>query len=73
MTTEQPKPVIDLSHAKEPPQSIDINKAQEADPIEPEEVSGQRKQNPTPDDFNGEDEDPKIGDSPIISANFSGG
>ena len=73
MTTEQPKPLIDLSHAKEPPQSLDINKAQEADPIEPEEVSGQRKQNPTPDDFNSQDEDPKIGDSPIVSANLSGG
>lgn len=73
MTTEQPKPLIDLSHAKEPPQSLDIDKVQEADPIEPEEVSGQRKQNPTPDDLDRQDEDSKIADSPIISANLSGG
>ncbi|MHC5600002.1 MAG: hypothetical protein ACYTXC_29430 [Nostoc sp.] len=73
MTTEQPKPLIDLSHAKEPPESIDIDKAQEADPIEPEEVSGQSKQNPTLDDLNRQDEDPRIGGSQIISGNISGG
>ncbi|MEH2292926.1 hypothetical protein [Nostoc sp.] len=72
MTTEQPKPLIDLSHAKEPPESIDIDKAQEADPIEPEEVSGQSKQNPTPDDLDRQDEDPRIGGTQIISANLSG-
>ncbi len=72
MTTEQPKALIDLSHAKEPPESIDIDKAQEADPIEPEEVSGQSKQNPTPDDLDRQDEDPRIGGTQIISANLSG-
>jgi hypothetical protein len=73
MTTEQPEPLIDFSHAKEPPRSLDIDKVQEADPIEPEEVSGQSKQNPTPDDLNGEDEDPRIGGSQIISGNISAG
>ncbi|MDZ7950872.1 MULTISPECIES: hypothetical protein [unclassified Nostoc] len=73
MTTEQPDPLIDFSHAKEPPRSLDIDKAQEADPIEPEEVSGQSKQNPTPDDLNREDEDPRIGGSQIISGNISAG
>ncbi|MEH1935284.1 MAG: hypothetical protein V7L14_16640 [Nostoc sp.] len=73
MTTEQPNPLIDFSHAKEPPRSLDIDKAQEADPIEPDEVSGQSKQNPTPDDLNREDEDPRIGGTQIISANISGG
>ncbi|MBG1263876.1 hypothetical protein [Nostoc commune] len=72
MTTEQPKPLIDLSHAKEPPESLDIDKAQEADPIEPEEVSGESKQNPTPDDLARQDEDPRIGGTQIISANLSG-
>ncbi|MEH2410821.1 hypothetical protein [Nostoc sp.] len=73
MTTQQPDPLIDLSHAKEPPRSLDIDKAQEADAIEPEEVSGQSKQNPTPDDLNHEDEDPRIGGSQIISGNISAG
>ncbi|MBN4005938.1 hypothetical protein [Nostoc sp. LPT] len=73
MTTEQPNPLIDFSHAKEPPISLDIDKAQEADPIEPEEVSGESKQNPTPDDLNREDEDPRIGGSQIISGNISPG
>jgi hypothetical protein len=73
MTTEQPDPLIDFSHAKEPPRSLDVDKAQEADPIEPKEVSGQSKQNPTPDDLNREDEDPRIGGSQIISGNISAG
>ncbi|WP_414513161.1 hypothetical protein [Nostoc sp. PCC 9305] len=73
MTTEQPDPLIDLSQAKGPPRSLDIDKTQEADPIEPEEVSGQSKQNPTPDDLNREDEDPRIGGSQIISGNISAG
>ncbi|MEH2175907.1 hypothetical protein [Nostoc sp.] len=73
MTTEQPDPLIDFSQAKEPPRSLDIDKAQEADPIEPEEVSGESKQNPTPDDLNREDEDPRIGGSQIISGNISAG
>ncbi|MEH2231487.1 MAG: hypothetical protein V7K71_18020 [Nostoc sp.] len=73
MTTKQPDPLIDFSHAKEPPRSLDVDKAQEADPIEPEEVSGQSKQNPTPDDLNREDEDPRIGGSQIISGNISAG
>ncbi|MGV0107173.1 hypothetical protein [Nostoc sp. DSM 114167] len=72
MTTEQPNPLIDFSHAKEPPDSLDID-TQEADPIEPEEVSGESKQNPTPDDLNREDEDPRIGGSQIISGNISAG
>ena len=72
MTSDQPNPLIDFSHAKEPPLSLDIDKAQEADPIEPEEVTGESKQNPTPDDLNTEDEDPRIGGSQIISANISG-
>ncbi len=41
MTPDQPNPLIDFSQAKEPPISLDMDKAQEADPIEPEEVSGQ--------------------------------
>ncbi|MEH2080258.1 MAG: hypothetical protein V7K89_09645 [Nostoc sp.] len=73
MTPNQPKPLIDFSHAKEPPISLDVDKAQEADTIEPEEVSGQSKQNPTPDDFNRQDEDPRIGGSQIISGNISAG
>ncbi|MEH2249403.1 hypothetical protein [Nostoc sp.] len=73
MTPDQPNPLIDFSHAKEPPRSIDIDKAQEADLIEPDEVSGQSKQNPTPDDLNREDEDPRIGGSQIISGNISAG
>ncbi|WP_375499878.1 hypothetical protein [uncultured Nostoc sp.] len=73
MTSDQPNPLIDFSHAKEPPLSLDIDKAQEADPIEPEEVTGESKQNPTPDDFNSEDEDPIIGGSQIISGNISAG
>ena len=73
MTPDQPNPLIDLSHAKEPPRSLDMHKAQEADPIEPEEVSGQIKQNPTPDDLNRQDEDPRIGGSQIISGNISAG
>ena len=73
MTPDQSNPLIDFSHAKEPPRSIDIDKAQEADPIEPEEVTGQSKLNPTPDDFNSQDEDPRIGGSQIISGNISAG
>ncbi|MEH2302258.1 MAG: hypothetical protein V7K88_25570 [Nostoc sp.] len=73
MTPDQPNPLIDLSHAKEPPRSIDMDKAQEADIIEPDEVSGQSKQNLTPDDLNREDEDPRIGGSQIISGNISAG
>ena len=73
MTPDQPNPLIDFSQAKEPPISLDVDKAQEADPIEPEEVSGQSKQNPTPDDLNHEDEDPRIGGTQIINANISGG
>ncbi|MEH1909883.1 hypothetical protein [Nostoc sp.] len=73
MTSEQPNPLVDFSHANEPPRSLDIDKAQEADPIEPEEVTGESKQNPTPDDLNREDEDPRIGGSQIISGNISAG
>ncbi|MDF5739744.1 MULTISPECIES: hypothetical protein [unclassified Nostoc] len=73
MTPELPNPFIDFSHAKEAPRSLDIDKAQEADPIEPDEVSGQSKQNPTLDDLNREDEDPRIGGSQIISGNISAG
>ncbi|MEH2334068.1 hypothetical protein [Nostoc sp.] len=73
MTPDQPNPLIDLSHAKEPPRSIDMDKAQEADIIEPDEVSGQSKQNLTPDDLNREDEDPRMGGSQIISGNISAG
>ncbi|MEH2402320.1 MAG: hypothetical protein V7K18_24285 [Nostoc sp.] len=73
MTPNQPNPLIDLSHAKEPPRSIDMDKAQEADVIEPDEVSGQSKQNPTPDDLNRQDEDPRIGGSQTISGNISAG
>ncbi|MDZ8067169.1 MAG: hypothetical protein RMY64_16360 [Nostoc sp. DedQUE08] len=73
MTPDQTDPLIDFSHAKEPPRSLDIDKAQEADPIEPEEVTGESKQNPTPDDLNREDEDPRIGGSQIISGNISAG
>ena len=73
MTPDQSNPLIDFSHAKEPPRSIDIDKAQEADPIEPEEVTGESKLNPTPDDLNSQDEDPRIGGSQIISGNISAG
>ncbi|MEH2395354.1 MAG: hypothetical protein V7K21_28105 [Nostoc sp.] len=73
MTPDQPNPLIDFSHAKEPPRSLDMDKAQEANIIEPDEVSGQSKQNPTPDDLNREDEDPRIGGSQIISGNISAG
>ncbi len=57
---------------KELSSPLDIDKAQEADPIEPEEVSGESKLNPTPDDLNGEDEYLRIGGSQIISGNISG-
>lgn len=73
MTSDQPNPLIDFSHAKEPPLSLDIDKAQEADPIEPEEVTGESKLNPTPDDLNSGDEDSRIGGSQIISGNISAG
>ncbi|MBD2726207.1 hypothetical protein H6G96_07675 [Nostoc sp. FACHB-892] len=73
MNPDQPNPLIDFSQAKEPPISLDIDKAEEADPIEPEEVSGQSKLNPTPDNLNREDEDPRIGGSQIISGNISAG
>lgn len=72
MTPDQPNRLIDFSHAKEPPRSIDMDKAQEADPIESEEVNGENKLNPTPDDFNHKDEDSRIGGTQIISANISG-
>ncbi|MGF2039961.1 MAG: hypothetical protein RMZ43_032450 [Nostoc sp. CmiVER01] len=70
--TSEPNPLIDFSQAKETPVSLDIDKAQETDPIEPEEVTGESKQNPTPNDLNNEDEDPRIGGSQIISANILG-
>ncbi|MHC5599178.1 MAG: hypothetical protein ACYTXC_25075 [Nostoc sp.] len=73
MIPDQPNPLIDFSHAKEPPRSLDTDKAQEADPIETEEVSGQSKQNSNPDDLNRQDEDPRIGGSQIISGNISAG
>ncbi|HYX16513.1 MAG TPA: hypothetical protein VE944_19535 [Nostoc sp.] len=73
MTSDQANPLIDFSHAKEPPLSLDIDKGQEADPIEPEEVTGESKLNPTPDDFNSGDEDPRIGGSQIFSGNISAG
>ncbi|MBN3958531.1 hypothetical protein [Nostoc sp. NMS8] len=73
MTADQPNPLIDFSHAKEPPRSLDTDKALEADPIEPEEVTGESKLNPTPNDLNREDEDPTIGGSQIISGNISAG
>ncbi|MEH1942051.1 MAG: hypothetical protein V7L01_17795 [Nostoc sp.] len=72
MTSDPSNPLIDFSNAKEPPRSLDTDNAQETDPIEPEEVTGESKQNPTPDDLNPEDEDPRIGGSQIISANISG-
>ena len=73
MTPDELNPLIDFSHAKEPPRSLDIDKAQEANPIEPGEVTGESKLNPTPDDLNRQDEDPRIGGSQIISGNISSG
>ncbi|MDZ8187321.1 MAG: hypothetical protein RMX96_21045 [Nostoc sp. ChiSLP02] len=72
MTTEKPNSFIDFSHANEPPASIERDKQKEAVPVEPEEVTGQSEQNPTPDDLSRQ-EDPKMGDSQIISANISAG
>jgi hypothetical protein len=56
MTTEQPKPLIDLSHAKEPPESINLDEAKEAAPLEPEEISGQIEDDPINNAFNRQEE-----------------
>ncbi|WP_445637485.1 hypothetical protein NSTC745_02603 [Nostoc sp. DSM 114161] len=52
MTSEQSKPLIDLSHAKETPGSINLDEAKEAAPLEPEEISGDIEEDPLSDDFN---------------------
>ena len=72
MTTEQPKPLIDLSHAKEPPRSINLDQGNEAAPLEPEEVSGQIEDDPIKNAFKGEEESPEnVGDlanTPVVSS-----
>ncbi|QMS86958.1 hypothetical protein HUN01_04970 [Nostoc edaphicum CCNP1411] len=56
MTPEQPKPLIDLSHAKEPPRSINLDEDKEAAPLEPEEISGQTEDDPINNAFNRQEE-----------------
>ncbi|MBW4565291.1 MAG: hypothetical protein KME32_30235 [Mojavia pulchra JT2-VF2] len=69
MTADQSQPLIDFSNAKEPPRSLNLDQ-QEAPPIEPEEVSGQIKQDPLPDDFNRQPE--TVGERQMIVANIPG-
>ncbi|WP_414569064.1 hypothetical protein [Nostoc sp. CCY 9925] len=52
MTSEQSKPLIDLSEAKEPPRSLNLDEGKEAAPLEPEEISKDIEEDPIRDDFN---------------------
>ncbi|WP_341525268.1 hypothetical protein WKK05_22030 [Nostoc sp. UHCC 0302] len=71
MTTD-PDPFFDLTEAKEPPRSLDIE--HEAAPIEPKEVSRDVQPDPLPGDFNSQEESTEdIENSPIITANLSAG
>ncbi|MCC5605927.1 hypothetical protein LC612_03745 [Nostoc sp. CHAB 5834] len=63
MSSEQQHPIIDLSHAKEPPRSINLDEAKEAAPLEPEEISGQIEDDPIHNAFNRQEESPEnVGD-----------
>ncbi|MBD6619021.1 hypothetical protein FNW02_25155 [Komarekiella sp. 'clone 1'] len=71
MTSEQPNPLIDLSHAKEPPRSLNIE--HEAAPIETEEVNGQAEQNSLADDLNRPEEGTEnLGERQMLIANVPG-
>ncbi|MDZ8109480.1 MAG: hypothetical protein RM338_28190 [Nostoc sp. DedQUE12a] len=52
MTSENSKPLIDFSEAKEPPRSLNLEEGKEAAPLEPEEISGEIEEDPISDDFN---------------------
>jgi hypothetical protein len=63
MSSEQQHPIIDLSHAKEPPRSINLDQDKEAAPLAPEEVSGQIEDDPIKNAFNSQEENPEnVGD-----------
>lgn len=71
MTTNS-DPFFDLTEAKEPPHSLNVE--HEAAPIEPEEVSRDVQPDPAPGDFNSDEESVRdIEKSPIINANISAG
>ncbi|MDZ8026572.1 MAG: hypothetical protein RMY36_021730 [Nostoc sp. SerVER01] len=59
MTSEQPKPLIDFSEAKEPPRSINLDEAKEAAPLEPEEISGEIEEDPVRNAFNRQEKSTK--------------
>ncbi|MEA5624943.1 hypothetical protein [Nostoc sp. UHCC 0251] len=63
MSSEQQHPIIDLSHAKEPPRSINLDQDKEAAPLAPEEVSGQIEDDPIKNAFDRQEESPEnVGD-----------
>jgi hypothetical protein len=72
MTSDKAKPFFDVSSAKEPPSSLNLDK--EAAPIEPKEVSEQSEKDPSLDDLIHEQENPEnVGEHQIITAYIPGG
>lgn len=72
MTSDKPKPFFDVSSAKEPPRSLNLDK--EAAPIEEKEVSEQSEKDPSLDDLiHEQDNSENLGDRQIITAHIPGG
>jgi len=72
MTSDKAKPFFDVSSAKEPPRSLNVDK--EADPIEAKEVSEQSDKDPSLDDLIHEQENPdNVAEHQMITAHIPGG
>ncbi|MBD2607784.1 hypothetical protein H6G81_25455 [Scytonema hofmannii FACHB-248] len=72
MTFDKAKPFFDVSSAKEPPRSLNLDK--EADPIEAKQVSEQSEKELSLDDFIHEQENlENVGEHQIITAHIPGG
>ncbi|GAX40678.1 hypothetical protein NIES4075_16440 [Tolypothrix sp. NIES-4075] len=72
MTSDKAKPFFDVSTAKEPPRSLNVDK--EADPIEAKEVSEQSEKDSNLDDLIHDQENSEnVGEHQIITAFIPGG
>lgn len=71
MTSDKAKPFFDVSSAKEPPRSLNLDK--EADPIEAEEVSEHEKDLNVDDLIHDQENSENVGEHQVITAYIPGG
>ncbi|MBW4570167.1 MAG: hypothetical protein KME31_19690 [Tolypothrix carrinoi HA7290-LM1] len=71
MTSDKAKPFFDVSSAKEPPRSLNLDK--EADPIEAKEASEHEKDSNLDDLIHEQENSENVGEHQIITAFIPGG